>query len=549
MKKNISLRYLTFLWMLCSFLACSDNEDVFHAIDLGGTPDTYESLNASDKLEIPVRITCEAGLKSAFYKIAKAKDDGSVQIGSAVNIPVSGNVLDTTICIPVTVDLHSVVFAVYDKDNKINTRTVRIENVKEIPTVSFKDGVKEKKTVCVDIPFTILGKVESKYELKEVSAVPVVNDYEASPIAVNLSDKTTSDFSVSVPVKEGLQYVWIIAENIYGGVAKEKFTVLNVVHSDFIEAVLEDGSTELKRIINGETNEVKGSIASGSDITSVKYAVKTKGALSSYSDATLSDNQGNEAKFSFNVQGEEGLEAVQVVATNKGGKSQTVIFTVPALRTRVAYLQNVEMSTDPADNKCFLALYEKVPVFGTSVAKQKQDRIDFFLANKGSGVQPLSPHAYGAGDAYYSASLPYIKGFTELTYAFLSSKRGKIMKNEFDNILTENELQELLDYRIMGPNPDGENYNIKKASRRVGDTFNTTGKKDGGFIIGWGTHTHPTVSPSVVENVSFAIVWVKSVTKKSNGHYVMVFDVKFPVADQRVVNNTASIQPYAPYPL
>ncbi|WP_106831999.1 hypothetical protein [Parabacteroides pacaensis] len=550
MKKNKISRYLTLLFTICLFMAChEDNDNNIYSIDLQGTPDTYETLNASDKLEIPIKITCEAGLKKAFYKIATQKPEEDIKIGSAVDIPVSGYVLDTTITIPVTTDLHSIVFAVYDNNDQINTRTVRIESVKEIPVISFKDDIREKKTVCIGIPFTLSGKVESEYELKNISVVPIVNDQESNSIPVELTDKLSANYSVSVPVVKGLQHVLVKAENIYGGIAMATFHILNVVNTDFIEVSLEGNVTELKRIIKGETNLVSGTVSSGSDITSFKYAIKKKGALGSFAEATLTENMGNEAKFSFPVEGDEGVEAVEVEITNQGGKTITVDYKIPALRTRVAFLENVEMSTDPADNKCFLALYEKTPVFGVSTALEKQNRIDFYLANKGSGVQPLSPHAYGAGTAYYNASLPYIKGFTELTYAYLSSRRGKLIKEEFDNIVTENELDELLEYRIIGPKPDGEGYGIKTASRRVGDTFNTSSKKDGGFIIGWGSHTHPTVSPVVVRNNSFAIVWVKSVTQKANGHYVMVFDVKYPVADQRAANNTASIQPYEPYPL
>lgn len=260
---------------------------------------------------------------------------------------------------------------------------------------------------------------------------------------------------------------------------------------------------------------------------------------------SLTDNEGNEANFSFELVGEEGLESVTVAVENKTGISVQKEYAV----SKVAYLTDVVMSTDPEDKSCFLALYELTPVFGAEEAINVQDRIDFFVANKGNGVQPLSPHAYGAGDAYYNASLPYLKGFETLTYSYLSSRRGKLYKEEFDAVNTEDALMDLLNYRIIGPNPDGENYNILTASRRVGDTFNDSSKKDGGFILGWGNHTHPTTTPAVVDNVAFAIFWVKSVQKKANGHWVIVFDVKYPLDDERSANNKGSIAPYEPYPL
>lgn len=549
MKNNILLVWFTALLFSCLFFACSDDDVVGYTIDLNGAPDRYETLNVSDKLEIPIKITCEAGLKSAFYKLATQDEEGNIKIGSAVDIPVSGNTLDTTIVIPVSKGLCDVVFAVYDNDGKINTRTIHIDSVKDIPSISFRDDVEERNTACIGIPFVIRGSVMSEHELTSLWAVTMINGSEKDSIPVTLANKQEADFEVSIPVEANLSTVLIKASNVYGGVASKTFKVLNVVDKDFVEVSLENGATELNRIIKDENNTVNGSVTSGSDIVSVKYAIKKNGVLGNTQDAELIENLGNESKFSLKVSGEAGLESVIVTALNKSNVSTSMEYMVPALRTRIAYLKDVEMSTDPADGKCFLALYEASPVFGTNVAIQKQNRIDFYLANKGSGVQPLSPHAYGAGAAYYNASLPFLKGFTDLTYAYLSSRRGKLYQEEFDEIVTDNELTELLEYRIIGPNPDGENYNIRSASRRVGDTFNDTSKKDGGFILGWGNHTHPTVSPAVVKNESFALFWVKSVTKKSNGHWVMIFDVKYPVDDQRINNNEGSIAPYDPYPL
>lgn len=552
MKRNSILKYIISLCMFCAFVSCDDNgSEVFQSIDLKGTPDTYETLNASDKLEVPVKIVCESGLKKAFYKIVTQEPDQMPKVGDEITIPVEGNVLDTTLTITVTPNLYGVVIAVYDQNDKVNSRTIRVQSVKNIPALSFKDDVKFRKTVCVGIPFNIIGKVQSEHELTSVSLIPVVSGKESTPVIIQLVDKMAVEFTFiqSVPVVNGLEHILLKAENVFGGVAVDTFKVLNVVTSDFVEVVLADNATELTRIIANESSLVSGTITSGSDITSVKYAAKINGSLANLADATLTDNVGNETKFSFNIQGVKGLESVRVVATNNGGKTTTMDFVVPSLRYRLVSLKDVEMSSDPADNKCFLALYESTKVFGVSTALSKQDRIDFYLANKGNGVQPLSPHAYGAGQAYYDASLPYLKGFTELTYAFLSAKRGKITQEAINELVYDYDLDEFLKTRIMAPAPDGENYKILTASRRVGDTFNDSSKKDGGFLLGWGTHTHPTVSPAVVNNVGFAIFYVKSVTKKANGHWKMVFDVKFPVEDLRKSNHSGSITPYEPYPL
>ena len=525
--------------MFASFFlgACSDDDTYpSYSIDFKGQPDRYESLNENDDLEIPLYVTSDAGLKSAYYKVTTKDSDGNYIIGNAVNIPVEGNTLDTNVKVPVVQGMSHVVFAVFDNNDQMFKHTVLVDEVKKAPVLTLKDGIDVKNTVCVGINFAVRGQIQSDYELEKVWAVPVVDGAEKSSVETSASNT----FDISVPVEAGLQYVLVKARNIYGGTGVVKLTVNKVVNEDFVDLSLSTAMPALNRGVL-----LKGIIASGSDIASAKYAIQKDGTLGAYKDLTLLDNQGNEAKFELELNVNDGIENVKVEVVNKSNVNASDDYKVSKIRT----LENVTMSTDPADGTCFLALYEDTPVFGVDVAKDKQDRIDFYLANKGSGVQPLSPHAYGAGKAYYDASLPYISGFTTLTYAYLSSRRGKLIREEFEAITSGEELNTLLDYRIKGPKPDGENYNIQKASRRVGDTFNDSNKKDGGFLLGWGNHTHPTVSPAVVDNVAFAIFWVKSVTKKENGHWVMVFDVKYPFDDQRAPNNQGSIVPYEPYPL
>lgn len=542
MKKNYLISL--FATLLLTFILSSCNEDdnyVNYYIDLKGSSDQYEYVNENGILQIPLYVTSDAGLKNGYYKLAIKDADGDTNIGSAVEIPVSGNTFDQVVQIEAVKGLSHIVFAIIDNNDQLYKRTIYISEVKAAPVLSFKDGVAEKKTVCVGIPFNIKGDIQSEHELQAIWAKTVVNGVEKDSIPASLS----SEFEISIPVEAGLQSVLVSASNIYGGIDTKEFKILNVVSEDFIDVTLDGNMDELNRIFRGKVNLVKGRIASGSDIATVQYAIKEDGVLGSYTDMPLTDNEGNEANFSFELQGKQGLESVVISVTNKSGISEQQEYNV----SKVAYLTDVMMSTDPEDGTCFLALYEPTPVFGVETALTMQDRVDFFLANKGSGVQPLSPHAYGAGDAYYNASLPYLRGFETLTYSYLSSRRGKLYKEEFDMVKSEEDLMDLLNYRIIGPNPDGENYNILTASRRVGDTFNDSSKKDGGFILGWGNHTHPTTSPAVVDNVAFAIFWIKSVQKKANGHWVIVFDVKYPLDDERSANNDGSIAPYEPYPL
>lgn len=548
MKYPFLVKVFLALFVGLLLFACEDDISEKFDIDLKGTPEVYESVNEKGNLEIPIKITCEAGLKKAFYKtVDKVVGYGKPVISGEKSIPVSGNTLDTVIEIPITMILYQIVIAIYDNNDVVYLRTVKVEEVKKAPVLTFKDGINIRKTAAIGIPFKIEGNVTSEHELKQISFIPVNNGNPGTAVLLDLGNKSNVNFSASVPVAAGLQYILLKAENIFGGLAVDTFRVQNVVNEDFISITIAENQTELNYFFDQEDNELKGTIASGSDIKNLNYAITKNGAEGALQAVTLT-NPGNETNFSFKVKGEAGMEKIRIVAENNGNKIATVNLTIPGIAVRATYLQNVSMSTDPADNKCFFSAYRTPNVYGVTEAKSNQLMVDWILTKTASGVQPVSPHAYGANATYYANSLPYLSGFTNLTYLFLTSLRATITLNGFNSIVSEKDIKTYIDRYLVAPAPEGQAYNVYTASRRVGDTYNAS-KSQGGFVIGWGSHTHPTASPAVVNNVGFAIVWVKQATQKSNGHWDFVFDIKFPKADQRTPNNASAIEPYSPYPL
>ena len=245
-----------------------------------------------------------------------------------------------------------------------------------------------------------------------------------------------------------------------------------------------------------------------------------------------------------------GLQAVVIIIYDKAGrmssKSVNIKNVVPS-KANVKTLTNVVMSTDPADNQNFFSFYEATPVFGRATALTKQEKIDFIAVNMG-GARFISLNAYGAGTNYYDASKVALAGFTTLSYAFFSSNRTFVNRTNFDAIATDADMTKFLNDSVMGiPSLGGANYNIINADRRVSDVFGVSTVTKG-FMMGWGYRSHPTAT-AVILNEAFALVLVKSVTQKANGHYVVTFDIKAPSTDQRVDYSATPISPYAPYPL
>lgn len=77
------------------------------------------------------------------------------------------------------------------------------------------------------------------------------------------------------------------------------------------------------------------------------------------------------------------MENLKLVAVNKQAKTITVNLPIPVVHTRILMLENLEMSTDPDDHKCFFAAYHtdiKVP------------KSDVRSANNASAIAPYDPY-------------------------------------------------------------------------------------------------------------------------------------------------------------
>lgn len=302
---------------------------------------------------------------------------------------------------------------------------------------------------------------------------------------------------------------------------------------------------------------VKFTAPGDSAIASAVYKVVNKRATNNASVVTLVQSpavpiafDGKAVNTTINVPVRTGLMSVVIIITDKAGRMSSKSINVKNVspsKANVKTLTDVVMSTDPADNKNFLSIYEQTPVFGRADAITKQSRVDFILVNM-SGARLISTNAYGAGTTYYDASKVALAGFTTLTYGFLSSNRAVVNRANFSKINTDEDLTKFMNDSIIAiPSSGGINYNIINADRRVSDVWGVS-SAERGLLIGWGYRSHPTAS-AVILNEAFGLIIVKSVTQKTNGHYIATLDIKAHSKDQRADYSATPIAPYPPYPL
>ncbi|MEO6734665.1 MAG: hypothetical protein ABIN01_25815 [Ferruginibacter sp.] len=358
--------------------------------------------------------------------------------------------------------------------------------------------------------------------------------------------------------KNSISYIVLLVAAISLFASCKKFEVASVPMTP-----INVGSTDTYASLNENsilTIPIKFTSLNDSGIASANYRVVNNRA----SDIILMQSPtiplpfyGKTIDTTINIPVRKGLLSVVIVIYDKAGrmssKSINIKSVVPS-DENVKVLTNLVMSTDPADNQNFFSVYESTPVFGRSTALTKQNRIDMVTILNG-GIRPITPHAYGTSIDYYTGtpanlnagSKSVLAGFTTLTYGFVSTIRTYLTKSVFDALAKESDLNKLIDSTVVAVPPRGNNYNVFNLDRRSADAFTETSAVNICFIIGWGYHAAPPAVTALGE--SFALVLVKSVIKKANGHYVMTFDVKAPAKDQRADYNITSIAPYAPYPL
>ncbi|SBW03625.1 hypothetical protein [uncultured Dysgonomonas sp.] len=557
MKKNtIYFALITFLSILI-MVGCSDDDKDF-SDDNAFPPPTLELASADNlvgilgaETKVQATIESESGIRDAYITLLKTTEKGYVEIdkNKRIMIPVEGQPKTLEVNVDVLInsdDITAIKIVSINGISKTAEQIIKVTDIKNKPEITFYGNVDYSNTVSTTTPLRMRGTIINDCDIQSISFVKFINNAEQAAIEYNVgaeTDKQKINFTQMIPVENGLDSIVVRVKNIYNGYSQRTYKINNVVNVDFIDFIINDETFVTEQLKEDAINQVLASIVSASDLESVSFASKTNGTYSAETTVSLPPDTYNEASVAQNLFVTTELQAFKFTIKNKGGVTVSKEFIVKSFDYKARILRDVIMSTDPDDNSAYIALYEDIPVFGKAIAETKQDRIDWVLTKNNTNAQPVSPHAYGADINYYNRSKDYLWGFNTLTYMFLSSRRGSLNKSQIDLIVHDSDITVYLYTTIIV----GENYNIPKASRRVGDNFNP-GKIDG-FIFGWGNHTHPTTSPTVVDNYAFGIGWIKKVVTKENGHHEMTLDIIYPRQDQRAMYNDSKIIPYSPYPL
>jgi hypothetical protein len=137
MKRNSISNIVLLIVAVSLFASCEKFEaDALPMTPISvGSTETYSSLNENSTLTIPIKFTspCDSGIASAGYKVVnnRSSNPNAVNLVQSPLVPISfrGNVVDTTINVPVRLGTKSVVIIIYDKAGKMSSNSVNIENV------------------------------------------------------------------------------------------------------------------------------------------------------------------------------------------------------------------------------------------------------------------------------------------------------------------------------------------------------------------------------------------------------------------------------------
>ncbi|MGX5691172.1 hypothetical protein [Arcticibacter tournemirensis] len=496
-----------------------------------------EELNAGQRVTIPVTVESPLGIRRLSYFFIKENANGT-ESGVPVNFDQTDypTELQKDIVFNAEKGLVELVIVSFDKLNHSSEVHLSFKEVRDLPVLTFTDGIKERETVFENKHIAVTGHVNSKYDLSAITYTTVVNGVASQPQNIQFTNKNSTDFSAGLVVQKGLTAVIIKATNSYEGAVVDTFKIGSVV-DDAVNITLSGGITSIDKVYAGISNALSGMITSGSDVVSLSYAVKVNGSYGTEVPLTLGTPR-DEFNFTANYSGVKNTEAVRITAKNQGNKEKVIELPVAKVYNKLlTFTVNLTTETGPGKNNWFSA-YRAPHVFDVTTAASAQTMLDFVFAKYSSTSFRIMPSGIvQAGAAYQTAMAPYMNGFNQVVYTLVTANRSSITPDAFNSIDWDGELTTFLETKIIAPTGEGgENYNIRTTNRR----FNGDLKVGEGFIIGWGALQW---GASVADNKAFGIVMVKAYST-TGGVGNVTLEIKVPDEDNRTKYNPESIHSY-----
>ena len=499
---------------------------------------SISGINVGDEVTIPVSVKSESGVKRLAYYFIKTTANGT-EAGTAVNIDRDDfpKELQHDIVFTITDNMSELVIVSFNKENFSSEVHIAMSEIRQLPVLTFKDGIDFQQTVFENKKMKIEGQVTSAFDLESITYQTLINGTYSGETPIAFTDKKNTPFEANVTVVDGLSAIIIKAVNIYDGKVVDTFKIGSVA-ADAVSIALEGGMTDIDVVYADSVNTISGNASSGSDMKSLSYAISTNGVYGSEQAIDLGTPL-DQFAFNFSFTGTSGMDAIRISGENEGGKTQVIEYPIEKVYTKLLHFSNIVLTTEigPGKNNWFSA-YQAPHVFDITNAAQNQLMLDFAFIKYTATSNRIVPAAvFNASTNYRNATAPYMVGFTKAPYTLVTANRPHINDQVFNELGWDGELNNFLQSSIIAPTSQGgENYNLVVANRRVsGDMI-----PGSGFVIGWGSWNF---TDNTVNNQAFGLVIVKAYTE-ANGFATVTLDIKVPAQDNRTKFNPVSLFDY-----